>query len=208
MQPFVSAHFFPWPPHVLPPQSTSVSVPFFCPSVHVAAWHTLPAQTLFAQSPPMEHALPSAQFPPHVAPQSTSVSLPFFIVSLHVGTWHLPPVHTPLVQSAAPLQAFPSAHFFPCPSQVLPPQSVSVSVPFFTPSLHVAATHVVPLHTPLAQSVPTVHPPPVPQRAHVDVPPQSVPDSSPFFTPSLQLGAWHAFITQTPLAQSLPPVHA
>jgi hypothetical protein len=66
---------------------------------------------------------------------------------------------------------------------------------------------VVPLQTPLAQSLAIVHPPPVPQRAHVEVPPQSVPDSSPFLTPSVQLGAWHAFIVQTPLTQSPPPVH-
>jgi hypothetical protein len=64
------------------------------------------------------------------------------------------------------------------------------------------------LHTPLAQSLPIVQPPPVPQRAHVEAPPQSTPDSEPFFTASVQLGAWHAVIVQTPLAQSAGAVHA
>jgi hypothetical protein len=72
---------------------------------------------------------------------------------------------------------------------VVPPQSVAVSVPFFTPSLQVGATQVVPLQTKLTQSLPVVHPRPVPHRAQVEVPPQSVPDSRPFFTRSLQLAA-------------------
>jgi hypothetical protein len=32
--------------HVPPPQSMSVSAPFFVLSVHVAAWHRLPEHTL------------------------------------------------------------------------------------------------------------------------------------------------------------------
>jgi hypothetical protein len=40
------------------------------------------------------------------------------------------------------LQSVPSAHArlsaqaFPCPSQLVPPQSIAVSLPFFTPSMH------------------------------------------------------------------------
>jgi hypothetical protein len=62
-----------------PPQSTSVSLPFFTLSVHVGALHVLAvaSHTLSRQSAPTRHFLPSAQ-PPHEPPQSTSVSFPFF----------------------------------------------------------------------------------------------------------------------------------
>jgi hypothetical protein len=58
------------------------------------------------------------------------------------------------------------------------------------------------VHTPLAQSLGTVHAPPVAQRAHDVVPPQSTPLSPPFLTPSLQAGAWHTLPVHTPLEQS------
>jgi hypothetical protein len=44
------------------------------------------------------------------------------------------PEHTPLWQSAATVHVLPSAHL-----PQLPPQSVSVSLPFFTVSEHVGA---------------------------------------------------------------------
>jgi hypothetical protein len=204
MHPLVSAHFLAGAQ--MPPQSTSVSFWFLTLSAHVGVWQTLVVHTLLVQSPPAEHAFPLPQ-PPHIEPpQSTSVSVPFFTTSLQVGVWQMPPVHTPLVQSPATEQCRPLSHFFA--GAQLPPQSVSVSVPFFTMSLQLVATHEVPLQTPLWQSVPSVQPPPVPQRAQVDVPPQSTPDSSPFFTRSVQLGAWHALPVQTPLPQSVPSVHA
>jgi len=115
MQPLPSAHFLPWPSHVAPPQSMSVSVPFFWPSVHVGAWQVV-LHTLLVQSAPLPHVLPVAQLPPQVAPQSTSDSVPFFTVSLHVGVLQMPPVQTPLVQSPDNpdvTQTLPSAHLFP-----------------------------------------------------------------------------------------------
>jgi hypothetical protein len=188
-----------------PPQSVSVSVPFFWPSLHAGARHTFVVQTLLVQSVPAEHVLPSAQVGHDAPPQSTSVSVPFLTLSrppVHFGTWQMPPVHTPLVQSPGTAHPLVSAHFLD--GAQLPPQSVSVSDPFFTPSVQIGATQVVPLHTPLAQSLAIVHPPPVPHRAHVEAPPQSMPDSEPFFTMSVQLGARHVFVVHTPLTQSVP----
>jgi hypothetical protein len=60
----------------LPPQSTSVSVPFACESLHAGAAQIIEVQTLLVQSGPIVHFLPSMQGP-HVPPQSTSVSEPF-----------------------------------------------------------------------------------------------------------------------------------
>jgi hypothetical protein len=77
--------------------------------------------------------------------------------------------------------AFPAAH----DGHVPPPQSIAVSLPFFTPSLQLAGavqkppTQVSPL-TQLAspmQRFPVGH--------SVQLPPQSTSDSLPFFTPSL-----------------------
>src|SRR5512145_1425947 len=89
---------FPTPHFVVqePPQSTSVSVPFFARSLHAAAWQTLVLQTPLAQSEPVEQALPFAQVlvgaqPP---PQSVSVSVPFLVLSPQVAAWQIPPVQT------------------------------------------------------------------------------------------------------------------
>jgi hypothetical protein len=91
----------------------------------------------------------------------------------------VPRQQTPLVQSLLPIQPRPSAHT----SQAEPPQSTSVSKPFTTWSLQLAATHlfngrlhdaevgqgqsVVPLaprqQIPLLQSAGTPHPMPAPQ---------------------------------------------
>ncbi len=65
-------------------------------------------------------------------------------------------------QPSPVMQSLVSLHFLPTPQggQVPPPQSTSVSVPFWMPSLHEAGTHMpVALHTvpPLsAQAVPAV----------------------------------------------------
>jgi hypothetical protein len=68
---------------------------------------------------------------------------------------------------------------------------MSVSAPFLTPSVHVAARQIksVP-HTLLAQSLPTAQPWPAMHRGQAP-PPQSTPVSAPFLTPSLQPGAAH-----------------
>jgi hypothetical protein len=44
-----------------PPQSTPVSVPFFCESVQDAAWHTLLVQIFVAQSVATVQPPPAAQ---------------------------------------------------------------------------------------------------------------------------------------------------
>jgi hypothetical protein len=61
-----------------------------------------------------------------------SVSLPFFTLSAQPEAMHTLLVHTLLAQSSGWEHVLPSAHFTGQP----PPQSRSVSVPFFTPSLH------------------------------------------------------------------------
>jgi hypothetical protein len=79
-----------------PPQSTSVSVPFFAPSVHKGDWQVT-LHTPLAQSPPALHASPTAHFG-QVPPQSTSDSDPFFTLSLQKGARHVT-LQTLLVQS-------------------------------------------------------------------------------------------------------------
>ena len=63
--------------HDIPPQSTSVSVPFLTLSPQPAGWQTEFVQTLFTQSDATPHPLKSAHFFGQVLPQSTSVSKPF-----------------------------------------------------------------------------------------------------------------------------------
>jgi hypothetical protein len=123
-----------------PPQSTAVSVPFFTPSLHRAAAHLLLVHLPLAgkmQSEFVPHGLPTAQ-PVQLPPQSVSLSEPLRTMSLQAAGAHLPPVHLPLSGS---LQSPFSLHT-PLTAQPpqLPPQSVSVSSPFFAPSPQLAAT--------------------------------------------------------------------
>src|SRR5689334_17699859 len=90
----------------LPPQSTSVSLPFLTPSV----------QTPFEQSAPTVQTLLSAhllQVPP---PQSTSVSAPFFMPSRQVPGTHLFAWQLAFVQSLFSRHSTQLA----LPSQTLP----------------------------------------------------------------------------------------
>jgi hypothetical protein len=188
---------------VVPPQSTALSPPFFTPSVQEAGWHTLLLQTALWQSPPFTQLLPGTQAPQVPPPQSTSVSVPFCTPSRHVGFLQVfvgAPVQTLLTQSPATLQILPPAQA----GHVPPPQSLSVSAPFWTLSVHVAAWHAPPTQTPLAQSVGPPQPPPVLHLLQVP-PPQSVPVSAPFLTLSVQVGAWQRPPVQTPLVQSVGP---
>jgi hypothetical protein len=107
-----------------PPQSTSVSLPFFTPSVHAAAAQTPPEQLPLVQS-----LLPLQAWPvPHLEqlpPQSTSLSFWFITLSLQLAAWHVT-LQTPLVQSLPASQSSPLSHLAHDP----PPQSMSVSCPF------------------------------------------------------------------------------
>jgi hypothetical protein len=96
--------------------------------------------------------------------------------SKQLGAWHCPPLHTPLEQSPATTQELPLGHF----AQLDPPQSTSLSVPFFTPSEHVAAWQVPLAHTRLRQSVPTEQVSPVLQPMQMP-PPQSTSVSRSFW---------------------------
>jgi hypothetical protein len=90
---------------------------------------TPPEQWPLAQSAPLAHVLPFAHAgQPCCWPQTSAE---------HAGggATQTPPVQTPLAQSVAVAQRLPSAHF----AHVGPPQSTSVSLPFWTPSLQVGA---------------------------------------------------------------------
>jgi len=91
----------------------------------------------------------------HDPPQSTAVSLPFFTVSVQVGTAHAPLVQTPLVQF--PPAPVPVPHILPlAQAGQAPPQSTSVSLPFFTRSVQAAGWHAPAVQTPLLQFAPLV----------------------------------------------------
>jgi hypothetical protein len=84
-------------------------------------------------------------------------------------------LQTPLVQSEPLLHFLLTGHF----GQKAPPQSVSVSVPFFTRSVHFGAWQVT-LQTPLLQSVANEQVLPATHFGHIP-PPQSTSVSEPFF---------------------------
>jgi hypothetical protein len=92
-------------------------------------------------------------------------------------------VHTPLWQSVGCVQALLGAHA----GQVGPPQSVSVSLPFFTPSKQLEGWQTEPVQTLLWQSLGSAQVLLSAQAGQVE-PPQSVSVSLPFFTTSVQLG--------------------
>lgn len=176
----------------LPPQSVSVSVPLVVVSEHVGSWHRLlELQSLLLQSLPEAHTFPGSHFWHVVPPQSMSDSEPFLVKSPHVGAAHFELVQTALWQSVPTRHAAVAAHFVV--QVVPPPQSVSVSVPFFTPSGHFGTWQVlavVPEHTPDWQSSATAQTLPFAQGAHGEVPPQSTSDSPWFLVTSEQLSGW------------------
>jgi hypothetical protein len=88
-----------------------------------------------------------------------------------------------------------------------PPQSMSVSLPFLTMSLHLGAWQMRPVQTPLEQSLDAEHALPSLQALHAP-PPQSMSVSLPFLTVSLHLGAWQTKPVQTRVEQSLFWEHA
>ena len=132
--------------------------------------------------------------------------------SLHDGWLHTPNRHTPLAQSVFSTHSSKLAHL----DEQLPPQSVSVSSPFATPSVQVAAKHTfVPSesHTRVTQSSPVEQPASTGHLLHTP-PPQSTAVSMPFITASVHVGAVQAPVAapaalkQMPLAQSKLLVHA
>ncbi len=90
-----------------PPQSTSVSVPFFTPSVGEGDAHRPPAHTPLMQSLGCAHALPSAHAGAPSPPQSTSVSDPFFTPSVADAATQRPETQCPPPQVASLAQASP-----------------------------------------------------------------------------------------------------
>lgn len=68
----------------LPPQSTSDSVPFLKPSVHVEVAQRPPVQAAPVQSLWVLQSMPSSHLGQVPPPQSTSVSEAFFVSSVHV----------------------------------------------------------------------------------------------------------------------------
>src|SRR5690349_18212440 len=91
---------------MLPPQSMSVSLLFFLPSVQVGA-QTPPVQTPPMQSPGSPQNWPVAQGGHIAPPQSTSDSPPFFFRSPQPAGAHLNVAgsHTMLAQSPSTTQS-------------------------------------------------------------------------------------------------------
>ncbi len=172
----------------VPPQSTSLSLPFLIPSVQVGSAVQIPAtQLVLVQSVPARQVLPLAQSAAQLPPQSTSVSVPFFTPSVQVGAGgaQRPAEQLVLEQSALTPQVLPLAHL----AAQLPPQSTSLSLPFLMPSLQVGSAVQIPaMQLVLVQSPPTEQVLPLAQSA-TQLPPQSTSVSVPFFTPSVQVGA-------------------
>jgi len=106
------------------------------------------------------------------------------------------------LQSLAVTHVFESTHELPH----APPQSTSDSVPFFTPSKHVATAHVFAVQTPDPQSVPAEHALPDSHLAAHE-PPQSTSDSVPFLMASPHGGPRHNPAEQTPPMQSTSVEH-
>ena len=118
----------------------------------------------------------------------------------------MPPLHSPPKQSLASAQVRPGKQG----SHVVPPQSASLSSPFFTWSVQVGSAQASAVHTPLVQSRASVQWAFVGQGLHAP-PPQSRSVSAPEITPSKHEASWHTLASQCRLAQSLltrqvPPV--
>src|SRR5689334_2678310 len=95
-------------------------------------------------SPPHE----TPHFPQFFGSASTFVSQPLARFASQFpkpAPQQIPPEQLAFLQSASTLHAFPSSHFWQ-----EPPQSTSVSVPFFALSMQLAAgPQIPPLHAPL-----------------------------------------------------------
>ncbi len=113
-------------------------------------------------------------------------------------------MQTELAQSPRRRQAFPATH-----GEQVPPQSLSVSSPSFTPLPHPAVTQTLAgEQSPVAQSEPAWQPRPTPHVGQLPPPPQSTSVSAPFWTVSVQSGAWQMPLLQELVVQSLPVAQA
>ena len=165
---------------VAPPQSMSLSPPFFTVSVQVAALQVPEVQTLLTQSLASMQVLFVAHLGQVVdPPQSASLSPWFLTVSVQVGALHVSggPVQTRLWQSVATAHVLVAGHA----PHVPPPQSTSVSLPFLALSVQPGVWQM-PLgqnRDAATQSVPVRHFLPT---AHLvaQEPPQSMSVSLPF----------------------------
>ncbi len=113
-----------------------------------------------------------------------SLSSRFLIPSVQLDASQPPLTQLRLSQSAGPVQIPPP----PQAGQSPPPQSMSVSVPFLTPSLQAGGAHCRPLQTPETQSLPSSQALPAMQSGQL--PPQSTSVSRPLCVWSVQVGAW------------------
>jgi hypothetical protein len=178
LQAFVAAQ-----PGQIPPQSTSVSVPFFRVSPQLASWHFPLTQCALAQSPFFLQPLPFGQGPQASPPQSWSVSVPPFSPSVQPGPTHTRvTAHTPVAQSPDTWQPAPTPQALHAP----PPQSLPVSFPFFVASVQVALAQCPSTQRREAQSVPPTQT--APSWQEMQLPPQSGAVSAPFCTLSVQSG--------------------
>src|SRR6185295_10803812 len=87
-----------------PPQSTSLSEPFFTLSSHLGTAQAIAAQMWLTQSPEIAHFLPVPHPPQEEPPQSTSVSEPFSMVSAHANGTQM------LDRQIFSMQSLPTAH--------------------------------------------------------------------------------------------------
>ena len=111
-----------------------------------------------------------------------------------VGQMQTPVAHWPVAQSPPILQCLPREQR----AGHEPPQSTSVSVPFWSPSEQLEATQRPSVQMPPRQSEATLQGPPLTHLA-TQVPPQSIPDSVPLRRPSSQVGT-----LQVPRTQARP----
>jgi hypothetical protein len=122
----------------------SLSFPFLMPSEQVGAAHTPLAQFCDVQSPLTLQAAAGAHAK-QLPPQSTSVSSPSLMPSLQDGAAHWPLRQTRPLPQSSEVPHLPMARHLVAHE---PPQSMSVSVPFWTLSVQVGA---------IVQSLPLPH---------------------------------------------------
>jgi hypothetical protein len=119
-----------------PPQSMSVSIPSFIPSLHCGVVQIPAMQPLLSQSTGFVQVFPAGQPMQTPPPQSTSDSPPFFTPSVQVGATHFPMLQKVLWQSLPTLQPRPVPQ-----GLQEPPQSLAVSSPSCLPSLQLDPLH-------------------------------------------------------------------